>query len=121
MICWRAIRAAIPFMAAQAMISSLVAAVTTFSSAAAQVLRWLATIPSRAARVMTAAKAATNDAYYFGANDDCDTILDAGGTDRIVFDASVLPADLRVVQMGDDLDAELSQRNHPHPPAWGAG
>ena len=48
-----------------------------------------------------------NDTYHFGANDDSDTILDAGGLDRIIFDASVAPGDLNVVQSGDDLELQI--------------
>ena len=44
-----------------------------------------------------------DDTYHFGADDDRDTVLDAGGTDAIVFDATVSPADIAVTQDGEDL------------------
>nr|WP_272490884.1 tandem-95 repeat protein [Mesobacterium pallidum] len=51
---------------------------------------------------------AENDIYVLGANDGRDTITDAGGTDRIAFDASVAPGDVTVVQIGDELELRVA-------------
>jgi Ca2+-binding RTX toxin-like protein len=50
---------------------------------------------------------AEDDTYVYGANDDRDTLTDAGGTDGIVFDDSVTPGDVAVVQRGDDLELQV--------------
>jgi Ca2+-binding RTX toxin-like protein len=54
---------------------------------------------------------AEDDTYVFGATDDRDTIIDAGGTDGILFDATVDPADVIVLQKGDDLELRVITGN----------
>ncbi|MEM7212993.1 MAG: calcium-binding protein, partial [Pseudomonadota bacterium] len=49
-----------------------------------------------------------NDIYIFGANDGHDVLSDAGGTDVVEFDFTVTPADVTVVQLGDDLELRVT-------------
>ncbi|MGB3165783.1 MAG: calcium-binding protein, partial [Alteraurantiacibacter sp.] len=49
-----------------------------------------------------------NDTYHFGANDDRDLLVDAGGTDTIVFDDTVDPATVTVHQRGSDIELRVA-------------
>ncbi|WZB70398.1 hypothetical protein WJ968_33315 [Achromobacter xylosoxidans] len=45
-----------------------------------------------------------DDTYLFGHNAGHDTIQDEGGLDRIVFEAGIAPADLRIARDGSSFD-----------------
>jgi len=49
-----------------------------------------------------------DDTYYFARGDGRDTIDDLGGVDRIVLAAGIVPADVAVVQVGNDIELRIA-------------
>jgi Ca2+-binding RTX toxin-like protein len=56
----------------------------------------------------SSASTSSADIYRFAAGDGIDSIADAGGTDRIVLGAGILPSSVQLIQSGMDLEIRIS-------------